>query len=166
MNFLSLNCRGLEHPTAIRNLRDLIRRETPAVVFLSETKLSSREFQKIRTKLGDFHGIAVDSMGRSGGLALWQKEIDVVLSSMLVHHVDVIVRDGLGGEEWRCTGFYGWPEVQNRHLSWRLLETLAPQSLLPWLCIGDFNEILFSHEKKGGNDRADWQMMNFRRVVD
>lgn len=73
---------------------------------------------------------------------------------------------GLGEEEWRCTGFYGWPEVTNKHLSWRLLESLAAHSTLTWLCISDFNEITYSHEKKGGNYRVEWQMTNFRQVVD
>ena len=76
------------------------------------------------------------------------------------------MQEGLGEEEWRFTGFYGWPETQNRHLSWQLLKTLASQPTLPWMCMGDFNEILFAHEKKGGNERADWQMTNFREAVD
>lgn len=94
------------------------------------------------------------------------EEVSVDLMSISVHHIDVRVVDGVGEEEWRCTGFYGWYELHKRHLSWSLLESLPGQSPLPWLCIGDFNEILYGHEKKGGNDRADWQMMNFRRVVD
>ncbi|XP_057250759.1 uncharacterized protein LOC130591452 [Beta vulgaris subsp. vulgaris] len=166
MSILSLNCRGLGNPSAVGNLRDLLRREAPSLVFLSETKLSSGEFVRIISRLGDFYGLSVDSRGRSGGLALlWKKDINVVLSFMSLHHIDVIVRRGLGEEEWRCTGFYGWPEIQNRHLSWSLLESLTAQSTLPWLCLGDFNEILLDSEKMGGNDRASWQMENFRNAV-
>lgn len=167
MSLLSLNCMGLGHTFAVLNLRDLIRRETPALVFLSKTKLSSMEFDRVRNKLGDFHCLAVDSVGRSGGLALlWRKDVVVDLLSMSVHHIDVVVRDGLGEEEWRCTGFYGWPETHNRHLSWSLLTLLASQSSLPWLCIGDFNEIMWGREKLGGNDRAESQMVCFRGDVD
>lgn len=39
--------------------------------------------------------------------------------------------------------------MTNRHLSCTLLENLAAQSEFPWLCMGDFNEILYSHDKKG-----------------
>ena len=46
------------------------------------------------------------------------------------------------------------------------MRSLASQSTLPWLCLGDFNEILRWSEKKGGNDRAEWQMNNFREAVD
>lgn len=137
------------------------------MIFLSETKLSSSEFGRIKSKLRDFEGLAVDSMGRAGGLALmWRKDVDVVLRTMSVHHIDVVVRGGLGEDEWRLTGFYGWPETQCRHLSWKLLEDLAGQSHLPWAWLGDFNEILRGSEKKGGVDRAEWQMVNFRSAVD
>lgn len=85
---------------------------------------------------------------------------------MSIHHIDVWVRSGLGENAWRFTGFYGWPETHNRHLSWELLAELAGQGQEPWVCAGDFNEILLDSEKKGGRERAVWQMENFREVVD
>lgn len=167
MSVLSINCRGLGNPSTVDGLRDLVRREAPSVIFLSETKLSSYDFRRVQRRLGEFEGLVVDSMGRSGGLELlWRKGIDIVLSTMSVHHIDVTVRGGLGEEEGSLTGFYGWPEVHNRHLSWQLLTELATQSHLPWVCLGDFNEILLASEKNGGGDRADWQMSNFRGAVD
>lgn len=43
MSLLSLNCRGLGNPSRVHNLRDLIRREAPSLIFLSERKLHSGE---------------------------------------------------------------------------------------------------------------------------
>lgn len=40
------------------------------------------------------------------------------------------------------------------------------KSDLPWLCVGDFNEIMLMAEKMDGNHKAEWQMNNFRIVVD
>ena len=65
MSIFSFNYRGLGNPSAVYSLRDLIRRKAPSIVFLLETKLSSMEFGKIRDCLGDFHDVAVDSVGRS-----------------------------------------------------------------------------------------------------
>lgn len=59
-----------------------------------------------------------------------------------MHYIDVVVHEGLRNADWRYTYFYGWPEVQNIHLSWSLLSTLMTNSELPWLYIGDFNEVL------------------------
>ncbi|XP_074266578.1 uncharacterized protein LOC141589854 [Silene latifolia] len=46
-----------------------------------------------------------------------------------------------------------------------LLRVLKRQSSLPWVCIGDFNEILFSTEMKVGS-RPQWHMNNFKAAVD
>ncbi|XP_074265036.1 uncharacterized protein LOC141587449 [Silene latifolia] len=120
--------------------------------------------RRVREKLDGYHGIDVDSAGRSGGLAfMWKKDIDCSFVSASMHHMDFHVREG--EKEWRVTGFYGWPAVSDRHLSWDLLRLLNEQSSLPWLCIGDFNEILYSTEMKGGS-QAQWQMNNFQAAVD
>ncbi|XP_074297139.1 uncharacterized protein LOC141627823 [Silene latifolia] len=164
MNCLSLNCRGLGNLDAVGGLRNLIRREAPAIVFLCETKLGSRDMNKIISKLVGYKGVSVDCVGRSGGLAfLWREEVSCTFRASTVHFMDFDVEHE--GMTWRCTGFYGWPAVQDRHLSWRQLRLLAAEGGGPWLCLGDFNEVLFSTEMKGGT-RAQWQMNNFRDAVD
>ncbi|XP_074314785.1 uncharacterized protein LOC141650659 [Silene latifolia] len=120
--------------------------------------------RRVRERLVGYYGMEVDSVGRSGGLALlWKKEIDCVFKSASVHYMDFVIKGERG--EWRLTGFYGWPAVSDRHLSWELLRVLSRQSALSWVCIGDFNEILFSTEMKGGS-RPQWQMNNFQAAVD
>ena len=37
--------------------------------------------------------------------------------------------------------------------TWRLMRHLYNRSTLPWLCIGDYNEILSSEEKNGKHPR-------------
>ncbi|XP_074315032.1 uncharacterized protein LOC141651208 [Silene latifolia] len=134
------------------------------MVFLCETKLSGREMWTVRAKFEGYEGMEVDSVGRSGGLAFWWKKgvcCDFVSAS--VHYMDFVIRDE--GGDWRVTGFYWWPSVSDRHLSWQLLRILGRQSSLPWRCIGDYNEILYANEMKGGQ-RPQWQMNNFREAVD
>ncbi|XP_074305494.1 uncharacterized protein LOC141640710 [Silene latifolia] len=134
------------------------------MVFLCETKLSGREMKTVLVKFDMYHGMQVDSVVRSGGLTFWwHKKIKCEFLSASVHHMDFIIREANG--DWRVTGFYGWPMVADRHLSWELLRILGRQSALPWMCIGDYNEILFSNEMKGGQ-RAQWQMNQFRDAVD
>ena len=48
------------------------------------------------------------------------------------------------------TGFYGNPETHRRQDSWDELVALNRKFQLPWLCYGDFNEILSREEKMGG----------------
>ena len=37
---------------------------------------------------------------------------------------------------------------------------------MPWIVFGDFNEIVYSHEKSGGLARDGKQMANFRDSLD
>jgi hypothetical protein len=70
MNLLSLNCRRLGLDAAVGGLRDLCRSYNPEVVFLCETKKKDKEMEKLKWSLGFSHGVAVRSVGRSGGFAL------------------------------------------------------------------------------------------------
>ncbi|XWS30114.1 hypothetical protein CRYUN_Cryun24cG0090300 [Craigia yunnanensis] len=78
-------------------------------------------------------------------------------------HIDVQVGSV---SPWRFTGFYGHPETQKRKDSWNLLRELKKQNSLPWLCAGDYNELLHVDEKIGGNERPVWQIDQFRDVMD
>ena len=53
---------------------------------------------------------------------------------------------------------------QKKH-TWELLRRLAGLLSYPWLCFGDFNEILWRHEKIGGNNREVSMMQMFRDTI-
>jgi hypothetical protein len=107
----------------------------------------------------------VNSVGHSGGLCLfWDSSISVELLTFSQAHIDVRVRK-VGDPVWRFTGFYGHPEKAQRIHSWTLVRRLAGMSTLPWVCMGDFNEIQFDREKLGGV-RKSWQsLLNFWEAV-
>ncbi|KAL4366884.1 hypothetical protein GQ457_05G001920 [Hibiscus cannabinus] len=52
-----------------------------------------------------------------------------------------------------------------RDASWVLLRQLNQTSTTPWLVAGDFNEIMYSNEKRGGRLRSARQMEQFRMVL-
>jgi hypothetical protein len=55
-----------------------------------------------------------------------------------------------GSEEWLCSGIYACPISTLRPLLWNYLANLRTTISLPWLAIGDFNDILLPNEQKGG----------------
>ena len=67
---------------------------------------------------------------------------------------------------WKFMGFYGAPKTHRCSDSWNLLRNLHNQFTLPWLCEGDFNELLKSHEKRGGHPCPYGQMQKFKEVLD
>ncbi|KAL0378750.1 UNVERIFIED_CONTAM: hypothetical protein Sradi_3180500 [Sesamum radiatum] len=158
--------RGVAVQRAVRCLKELIELHRPGLVFLSETKCKARRSERLKTTV-NYNGLGVDSTGKGGGLLLlWRKDVDVWLQSFSAHHIDATVKSASCPDRWRFTGFYGYPEVGNRILGWSLLRRLAHQSVRPWVCAGDFNEVLAQHEKQGSLPRAHWQMRDFRKCLD
>ncbi|KAL8512591.1 hypothetical protein ACS0TY_018908 [Phlomoides rotata] len=103
---------------------------------------------------------------RSGGLCmLWNEEMDVTLTSFSNNHISVKVTLDNGRGEWFLSGIYGWPEKVNRGKTWELMKLIEPPRDNPWFCMGDFNEILWSSEKKGGNIRFNQNMDHYRSTM-
>ncbi|KAH9763510.1 reverse transcriptase domain-containing protein [Citrus sinensis] len=69
------------------------------------------------------------------------------------------------GRQWRITGYYGFPESIRRRNSWRLLRSLAMTSSLPWICLGDFNDLLHSSEKRGKIKHPQWKLHGFQEAI-
>uniref|UniRef100_A0A2N9HCL8 Reverse transcriptase domain-containing protein n=1 Tax=Fagus sylvatica TaxID=28930 RepID=A0A2N9HCL8_FAGSY len=156
---------GLGNPKAVRALHSMVKMKGPKVLFLLETKLDGARMEVVRVKLGFDNVFSVPSLGRSGGLALlWKNEAEVVIQNFSQHHIDAHV-DSQQEKCWRLTGFYGRPEQHRRKESWALLKHLSTIDSAPWLCIGDFNELLASHEKIGGNARSLRQILEFQDAV-
>ena len=169
MNILSWNCRGLGNLRTIRDLCLLIKEKRPSLVFLMETKLRSKKMDLIRCKLGFNNLFVVDCVGKGGGLALfWKEDIIVDIQNFSPRHIHGIVTSTtpLSTHKWKFTGFYGQPDVARRHEGWDILKHLANFNPEPWLCIGDFNEVLYMSEKWGGGRRSNSQMRNFQIAME
>lgn len=128
------------------------------MIFLSETKVRNSDYMnRLRYRLGYLNCEAVFSDGRSGGLGLfWRDGLDVQFRSKSHHHIDVEIQTHDGSFlRWRLTGFYGHPTTAERYRTWNLLRCLGDESTLPWVVVGDFNELLHVDEKIGGCPRRE-----------
>ena len=96
---------------------------------------------------------------------LWKSEVTVWVDSFSKFHIDAVV-NGMTAEAWRFTGFYGEPNTNYKEEAWSMLQMLRSKPHLPWCCMGDFNEILQTEEKRGGRIRAHDQMQAFWDVLD
>lgn len=43
---------------------------------------------------------------------------------------------------------------EGKENTWDLMRLLKEQNNLPWVCSGDFNEILFNYEKEGHQEQS------------
>ena len=166
MSCLFWNCRGLGNPATVQELTIMVKQKDRLVLFLSETKLDEKRLESLRCYWGFRGKLVVQSRGQSGRLALfWRKGLSVGVSSYSHHHIDAVV-DGNSQQPWRFTGFYGFPTLAGKHVAWDILRVLVNHHHLPWLCRGDFNELLRGDEKWGRVARSETQMAQFREVVD
>ena len=148
MSAICWNCRGLGNPCIVKALQKVVLEEDPTLVLIIEIKLVVSEMKGIKSKLDWQQGLVVPNIKRGGGLALfWRSSTKVDVQTFSPRHIDAIVTEEHGNRTWRFTGFYGHPETSKREESWRLLEELGKRSDLPWICMGDFNEILHLGEK-------------------
>ena len=161
-----LELSGAWNPQTVRELCWLCKVKRPNLVFLMETKFRQKNMEKIRSKLGFPNCFMVDCVGRSEGLALlWKDGVELEIQNYSRRHINAIVLPEKGRERWKFTGFYGNPETHKRHEAWALLSNLADFEPRPWMCMGDFNEIMARDEKLGGNERAMWQIEAFRDAL-
>lgn len=56
--------------------------------------------------------------------------------------------------------------MEEKDKTWRLLKNLKHQNDKPWLCAGDFNEVLHSWEKEGGVPRSQVCMDRFKHALE
>ncbi|XP_038697213.1 uncharacterized protein LOC119994946 [Tripterygium wilfordii] len=165
MKIILWNCRGLGHPRTVHALLRMVQHHSPDILFLSETRLSSSSSERLRLKLQFNFCFPVLRSGLGGGLlVMWNASCPLTVSSFSSSHIDTVInlQDALS---WRFTGIYGSPSTGSRPAFWSLLRRLAAASSLPWVCGGDFNEILSNSEIAGSNGRAEYLMQNFRDAL-
>jgi hypothetical protein len=110
--------------------------------------------------------VGFSSDGLSGGLALfWHEQLHVEVKEINERYIDAYVRLAPNDPLWRLTCIYGEPCSENRSSMWDKLRNLKLESNLPWLVMGDFNEVLWPEEHISATPRAVGQMEAFRDVL-
>ncbi|KAJ1418141.1 Zinc knuckle CX2CX4HX4C [Sesbania bispinosa] len=90
--------------------------------------------------------------------------VDILTTS--THHIDAKVSLDNGESSWRCTGIYGYLEVQNKKLTWEVLKRIHRDvGEVPWLCFGDMNQVMSNDEKRGGNLIPESMLRGFGECV-
>ncbi|MBA0874615.1 hypothetical protein Goshw_019304, partial [Gossypium schwendimanii] len=106
MNIFCWNCRGVGNPATVRELKQLLVANTPNVIFLCEIKIQSNGLSRIRSRCRLEGCLAVNSDGKSGGLALlWRKGVTADQTSKhlswdILRRVKSTVKEGwiVGGD--------------------------------------------------------------------
>lgn len=119
-------------------------------MFIAETLANKTRLDTIQRNIDFEHKWMVPREGMGGGLALfWRSSVNLVVVNSSHYYIDTWI-DKVSENEWRFTGFYGELDTVRRCKAWDSLILLNHNLEIPWLCVGDFNELIRQDEKLGG----------------
>ena len=150
----------------MNELAEMVLAKDPSIVFLAKTWADEVRLKDVKRKI-QFKNIFVSPRtSRGGGLVLfWRSSIDILVEGSDKNHIDMIINKNKE-TDWHFTGFYGEPDTQKWIKYWNLLRTLKRKFQSPWLCAGDFNELVRGQKKLGGNTQSHNQMQLFHGAID
>ena len=98
--------------------------------------------------------------------------IDVEILSATKQEIHALIRVKSSSLTCLISAIYASPRFAKRCILWNNLITIASRHNLPWLALGDFNDVLSEDEKFGGNGicgkrvRAYQECMNECKLLD
>ncbi|XP_073291645.1 uncharacterized protein [Primulina huaijiensis] len=136
----------------------------PPIHDKSESKLDTIALDKLRrirfSCMKVAHNFLLNNKGRI--MVLWNPNkirLDVIATTEQSMHVKI---QCLLTDKVFCTSFvYGFNTIVQRRTLWDDMKTFGINCKLPWIILGDFNNVLFSNEKKSGVNIRNYDTKDF-----
>lgn len=152
MNSLVWNCRGAGARTFPASVKDLMRIYRLDFIAILEPRVSGSHTDDIIRRTGLHQGARVEARGFAGGIwCLWRHScppIQVISFSNFCVHLCV---NPASPNCWVFFVVYASPQRLEREEVWCELLDFGHSIHEPWCVAGDFNQVLYSHEKQGGS---------------
>lgn len=94
-----------------------------------------------------------------------EKNVDFSVLDSSTNHI-VVQINKVGSTQWRMSYFYGFPERSRRRDSWEFIKFLAGKSSMPWCILGDFNDMLYTSDKKGAHAHPRHLLNGFGNTIE
>ena len=132
---------------------ELHRRHRPNILIIIEPRISEARAQGVINTLPYSHSSRVDPAGFSGGIwLLWNEgpSFSVEIITCSEHSIHALIKVHSPSLSFLFTAVYAPPQFNRRKPFWDYLQNLAVNISLPWLLLGDFNDMISKEEKLGG----------------
>lgn len=153
MTILAWNCQGSNLSSSIQHLKGLVSLHKPSILFLSETLANEQHMRRLSQTLQFNNYFTVAKIGRQGGLCLmWKDNLNIQIVFHPQNYIHTKVTPPPPNQPWYCTGIHDPPHPDTRKIFWQEFPTIFNNinPSIPWLLLGDYNDVLDQSEKKGG----------------
>lgn len=123
--------------------------------------IDAQKLERIKVRCGFSDGLCISSNGRSGRMGFWWKGINMTVKSYSNHHFDAEVMDHNEDVAWKVGGVYGWPERENKHLTWELMEIYGVSVLFLLFYLVTLMKF-WGHRRKRGEqpgEKGKWMLL-------
>lgn len=166
MKLLGWNCQGLGSALTIQHLRALAARERPKIIFLMETKNKREVVDRVRLSLNLKCAVTIDPVGIAGGMSvMWEEDVKMEINESGEGLIDLTCKIPGSRKAFRLSLLHAPTNYQERLALWQRLRSIHSVNTLPWLCLGDFNEILYHWEKFGRREAEYYRMVAFQDML-
>lgn len=167
MRVLAWNCRGAGCPNTVRTILQLIRDHSPTILFLMEPRVSSTKAKRIIRNTHYTHVAVVEARGFSGGLwCMWDAhsvKVRIISCTAQLMNVAILSNNRI---EWLLTLVYASPKLLSRVSLYEYLESMKDHMTVPWLLLGDFNEVIRQEDKRGGREVRGHSVDRMRHMIE
>lgn len=112
------------------------------------------------------HCFCVEANGTSGGLALlWNDYFQVQILESCKNYTHTIIHQQRTQKLFEAFFVYGNPTYDQRRHLWGKVLKLPTSLSMPWLCMGDFNDMYSLDEKDGVRPVEDRRLQLFRQFL-
>lgn len=163
-NIISWNVRGAASRRSIRNIKNLISLHKLHALIILEPRISgTTQADKVCRQLGFPNFFRVEAEGFSGGIwLLWNSlHVQIEIVAYLDQFIHALV-SGISEFDWLLTAVYGSPDEAERRGLWQSLTEANGIHHLPWLLMGDFNQVLSADKRQS---RCSVNLGNCRRML-
>ena len=168
MNILMWNCRRALNPNFTRRIFEMAINHQSSIMVITETRVGGDRAVRIIEGLPFDGFITTNTIGYAGGLwVLWKKEdAEVILLDSTEQEIHATVKVCSSNLTWLISTIYASPRLVERKMLWSNLSEVANLHTLPWLLLGDFNEVLCGEEKFRGRQVNLNRALEFKDCID
>ncbi|XP_058778740.1 uncharacterized protein LOC131652797 [Vicia villosa] len=145
------NCRGAASSAFYRYCKSYVDRFKPCMLVIVETRCDPSIITKSLKKLGYDTFESSSNRGFAGGIAMaWKSgamDVFILENNDQYIHSRIKMEDS---SQWFFTAIYARPHENSKKKLWDALKDISNTMRGPWMMAGDFNDIAYVSEKRGG----------------